>query len=445
MTLSAVQQKANQKILLTEVLFFSVMLALGESYLGAYAIFLKANPLIVGFIGAAPIIMGSIGQLSSLKLSHSYSSGKILKIAVLLEAVFFLLLILPLACNFNNQILIFTLIATGYFYIRNITIPVFNELFRVSVPADIRGVYSGQRQKRSFLLILLCLPAAGAILQIAEKYGYTQETFLILILLAAVSRFLSYPLFYKLNYQTEKIEKADTFSLYNFIRIIRRNNFGRFVLMTAAVNFSANLIGGFFAVYIFTQLKFSYWEFACLITTGWLFQYLSIKFWGQLIDQLGSRLVIIICCYGVTLVPLMYLINDSFIWLILVKIVNGTFWGGYNLATSNYVYDAVSGKNFVKCQAYSTVVNSISVISAILLSGSFQSYAYAHQLIDNPFIPVFVISLIFRLSASVFLAPRIKEVKHFPEGHKVNLCFRLSGLNIIARANFSFICDEKKK
>ncbi len=427
----------NLTLIYKEVFFFALMVGAGESYLGAYALFLGASPLLVGMVGAAPFVFASVGQFLAFYLNQFCKIRSILLSTISLEILSFLCLTIPLFIP-DYAIPTFITSTAFYFIIRNVTSPTQNLFFKSAIPAEIRGTFSGKRQKGSFLVILLSLLVFGGILELAKNYHHEFYAYLTFCLVAAVARLKSLFLFRQMDIADLNNERPSSFTFLDFIREITHNNFGRFVLLTTMMGFASNFIGGYLAVYFLKELHLSYLIFALLISLSWLTQYLSVTFWGQLTDKIGSRAIVIVTAYGLTAIPLLWLAGTNLAWMCFVQIFSGLVWSGYNLATSDYTFDAVQGKNYVKCQAYQATINSIGVILAVLISGIFQNYAYAGDIIQNPFITVFAVSFALRVLTVLILTKRINEVKKFPENHNLNINFNFAGINIVARANLNF-------
>ncbi len=417
------------------------MLGAGESYLGAYALFLGASPLLVGMVGAAPVVFASAGQFLAFYLNQVYKIRTILLSTITLEILSFGCLATPLFFP-NYAIPTFVASTAFYFIIRNVTAPTQNLFFKNTIPQDIRGTFSGKRQKASFLVILICLVILGGILELAKNYHQEFYAYLGFCLIAALARVRSFFLFLQMDIPNISLEKPSSFSFLDFTRKLSQNNFGRFVLLTTMMGFASNFIGGYLAVYFLKELQVSYLVFALLISISWLAQYFSVTFWGQLTDKIGSRAIVIVTSYGLTAIPLFWLCGTNLAWMCFVQIFSGIAWSGYNLATSDYTFDAVEGKNYVKCQAYQATINSVGVILAVVISGLFQNYAYAGDLITNPFVIVFAVSFLLRVLTVFLLTSRINEVKKFPDDHKVNINFNFAGLNVVARANLNFFRKE---
>src|SRR5262249_3068612 len=62
---------------------------------------------------------------------------------------------------------------------------------------------------------------------------------------------------------------------------------------------------------------------------------LAAPLWGRLIDRLGARPVLVTCGFGVSAIPLIWLLpTPTCLWpLVFDAVLAGALWGGHNLAT----------------------------------------------------------------------------------------------------------------
>jgi hypothetical protein len=221
----------------------------------------------------------------------------------------------------------------------------------------------------------------------------------------------------------------DRFSLFKFFRRLKESNFAKFVIFIAALNFSVNLAAPYFAVLMLKDLSFNYLLYSVVIMVAPLTLYLTIRRWGRHADVVGNLKVIKLSSPLIATIPLLWIINQSPVYLIAVEMYAGFLWAGFNLCSANFIYDAVSPQKRTRCIAYFNVVNGLA-LSAGALAGGFL-IRYLPELFGHKTLMLFLISATLRLIVSVFLPGMLKEVRHIHRVKSMDLFFSMIRLRPI--------------
>ena len=134
--------------------------------------------------------------------------------------------------------------------------------------------------------------------------------------------------------------KKPSFTLKSFLKNLKKTDYGRFVLFICFFRISVSLAAPFFVVYELKDLGFTYFQFTILSAAEILASFLLLGLWGRMNDNQGSKMVIMITGLLIPIVPLLYLVSANFYFLLLVSLMSGAAWGGFNLAVSNFLFDA---------------------------------------------------------------------------------------------------------
>lgn len=92
-----------------------------------------------------------------------------------------------------------------------------------------------------------------------------------------------------------------------------RNNFGRFVIYVALVNFATCIAAPFFAVYMLKSLGFSYANFTIVMMSATITSLLFMPFIGKFIDKYGNLTVIKIIGLLIPLIPILWVFSHYLI------------------------------------------------------------------------------------------------------------------------------------
>jgi MFS family permease len=131
--------------------------------------------------------------------------------------------------------------------------------------------------------------------------------------------------------------------------------------------------------------------------------------WGRIGDRFGNLFVIRICSIVIPLVPAAWLISNNFYYLLIVQIPSGLAWSGFNLCTTNFIYDSAIREKRVRCISYFNTMTNLSACIGAFLGGCV-SY-YVPPLCGERLLTIFAISFILRGLSILFFYKRIKEVR----------------------------------
>ncbi|NMC64406.1 MAG: MFS transporter [SAR324 cluster bacterium] len=404
-----------------ECAYASLMVGSGENFLAPYAIFLKATNFQLGLLSSLPLLLGAISQLIGVWLSElSPSRLKIILRCVLVQSLVWLpISVLYFFAGQSPQaVWLLILLYGAYFISGNLAAPAWSSLIGDLSPADIRGRFFGLRNEKSSIVMLLTLIGAGALLEVFTWLGYRGFGFLLLFFCAFAGRMVSLH-YLSLHRDPHYIVEAHAkFSYYKFLKRSFKSNFARFVYFVSAISFSVMIAGPFFAPYMLNVLGFSYFTYSLMTVTTLATMFLTARYWGKLADKYGNKSILRLCAIGVTINPLLYLVWSSVVGCLFISAFAGIVWAGYNLAVSNFLFDAVTPPKRSRCVAYQAITNAVflfagSLFGAWLLNVLPSWFPFHHGIWtpDSAYLQIFFISVIFRAVACYFLLSTFREVR----------------------------------
>ena len=171
---------------------YSMMAGAGETYLSAYALFLKATTAQISLLTALPSLLGSLAQVLSAWLAGFAPRRKTLILSgVLIQAVTWLPMIwLPYFFPQHAVPIVITCVAL-YYAAGNFATPAWNSLMGDLVPERKRGRYFARRTQLMSIMTFLSLVGAGLLLHFLELAKETRLGFMIAFSLAASARLYS--------------------------------------------------------------------------------------------------------------------------------------------------------------------------------------------------------------------------------------------------------------
>ncbi len=193
----------------------------------------------------------------------------------------------------------------------------------------------------------------------------------------------------------------------------------RLLAYQLAWNAAVGLTGAYFALHMLQNLKMGFLLIA-LHGAGVALVRITIgPLWGRAIDRVGSRPVLIACSFGISLIPLYWLVaRPDFLWPVLIDVVySGALWSGHALASFNLPLSIAPQKGRSFYLAAFAMAGGLAYAGATFFGGTVvQSLPQTFELFGRGVFNVhalFALSFLGRLIAAV-LSTRIVEIGSQP-------------------------------
>ncbi|MEO0198746.1 MAG: MFS transporter [candidate division WOR-3 bacterium] len=412
------------KISIKEGIAYSIMEGMGLRYITPYALLLGASNKIIGFLTSIPQIASATIQYFSLKILGEKVSRKALSFwGAFTQGISWLLILLLAIFYFPLKtkspmipwflVIFYTiLVASG-----SIFAPAWSSWMKDLVDEKSLGSYFGKRNKIVGFASLSSMLIAGFILDLAKKTKLEYVGFLGIFSIAFIARIFSANLLRKQYEPPFKSHKGYYFSLLDFIKLMPNSNFGKFTAFVNLFMFSVAIAGPFFAVYMLKHLGLSYSQFTLVSLASSITSLMSMPFWGKLGDKFGNLKILKINAFLIPLIPIIWASTAfmdkgfAFYFLFFIEAYSGFLWAGFNISSSNFIYDAVTRQKLAICVTYYNILNSTMVFIAASLGGYLASYNFLKNIPSGNIIQVFILSGILRFLVSAVILPHVKEVK----------------------------------
>jgi len=416
------------KLSIKEGSFAGVSLTGSDNFIIPYALALQANNVQVGILSSLAGIISPSAQIVGSRMMESHLRKRILVTGVFLQALMWLSY-LALAFLFINNISVIILpILLIIFYIiyqifGNIAGPPWFSLMGDVVPEDHRGRYFAKRNLITTVIALSSVVVISIMLDIFKIAGLVLYGFCIFFIIALICRSISAKLLSRHYYPPFTFEKSHHVSLRKFIREIPKENFGRFTLYVALINFGQMIAGPFFPVYMLSTstyggLGFDYFTFIVVNLSASFLGLLIFPLLGRFSDKFGNIAMLRISSIALPLIPILWAFFSTppstpltpFILIIGPQVLSGFGWTAFNLAASNFIYDSIVSEKRGLYVAYYNFILGIGIVGGGLLG----SYIISLPTFINHFHFIFLVSGIVRAIIIVVLLFRIKEVRQVP-------------------------------
>ena len=179
--------------------------------------------------------------------------------------------------------------------------------------------------------------------------------------------------------------------------ITTHRDFLIFAITTAIWNFSLNIAGPFFTVFLVKNLHANANMVALTTIASSIAAILIQRRAGDLNDLWGARKLTMICGLLIPVVPLMWIFATAAWNVIVINLFSGVLWAGYNLGAFNYLLIVTPEKLRARYSAIYQIVVTVS----LALGAALGSFIVANP---NGFHAVFFWSAIGRwVSALLFV------------------------------------------
>lgn len=414
-------------------LFQAVAQGGGEQYLSAFALLFHATPFQLSLLSAIPQLLGTWAQLVSVKVSHWFPSrASQVFWGIIGQSVSWIpILALPLLWPDQAPWLLVTAVAV-YFTCAHFTSPAWNSLITDLIEPNERGMYFARRSRTIAMTSFLALCLAGALLSFFEQRRLLWVGFVVMFLIAGLCRSASALLLLKVRGLPPHEPSGNPTGFLVFLRTGMSENFRHFLLFSGLMHSAVLVSGPFFVIYLLQDLHLAHWQYGAWLAAGIIGQFLTLPAWGQFGDRFGNKALLSFTGLLVAFLPMLYLFDTAWPFLVTVNFFGGVVWAGLGLGLNNYVFDAVQPTDRAKAVAVSSIVNAIgwavgTMIGSVLIiaiPARLQVGALTPQPVSNlPFI--FFLSGLLRLIVSATLLRTFHEPRQVEQHTHYRLLWEL--------------------
>ncbi len=406
-----------------------MMTGFTEQYLTPCALALGAGTSAIGALAACTNFVAAWSQLFTTFWVRRFHSRRRF---IVMGASFQALLLLPMAIlpflPVGHKIVTFLLLAIFFVSSGAMIAPAWGSLMTDHVEAESRGDYFGWRNQRLGIIVVSSSLLAGVILYTLHAAN-PLAGFTVIFCCAMFARFVSAYFLSRMEDIPFNSTEAHDFTLWMFLSRFRQSNFVRFVFFVSSMTFATQIAGPFFSVYMLRDLHFNYLLYTGLVLGATISTLIGMRLWGAHADRVGNARVLRLTAMLIPAIPIAWSFFVHPVALILVEVFAGFVWGGFNLAASNFIYDAVTPPKRIRCIAYFNVINGTALALAAVLGGYLASHL---PLLHGHRLPcLFLLSGCLRMLVVLFLGTGWKEVRPTQQVSSLDLFFSVVGIRSV--------------
>lgn len=379
---------------------FSLMVGLGETYLAAFVLALGLGEVAAGLVTTIPLVCGALLQLSSpYGVRKLRSHRKWVVACAFLQACSFLPLAAAAIAGSIPPVWLF-LVAAVYWGAGLATGPAWNTWAGRVVPPEVRASFFARRTRISQAGVLIGFVAGGVGLQAGLAFGKPLLAFAALFAVASACRFLSASFLFR---QSEPPFAGQEHRRVSVRELFRRGRRGEGALLSylLCVQMAVMISGPYFTPYMLRHLKLTYIEFVILIGTSFLAKIVALPALGRFAQRFGARQLLWLGGAGIVPVAGLWLVSQSFVWLVVVQWFGGFAWAAYELAMFLLFFEAIRPEERTSVLTTFNLANSLATAGGSILGGLILA-----GLGENPhaYLTLFAATTIARLASLIPLA-----------------------------------------
>ncbi len=274
------------------------------------------------------------------------------------------------------------------------------------VPSDKMGRYLSRRSVIAGIFYLAAFNIMGFTLY--KSTGSVFKGFAIILSVAFLASVVSTFLYSSIRppAPVSKVQTGPQLSFVNFLKGARKEHLGTFIVFVSLFNFVVNLSSPLLAVYMISNLKFTYMTYTLVISCEYVARVISLTFWGKQVDKSGSLRVLGLASHLIPFVPIMWIFSGNVFYLCMAQLFSGTAWAAFDLCSTTFIYKSTQPEQRLHYIVYYRSLTTFSaamgtLASALLLSSMF--HVFGSQILG-----MLLLSGILRMAVVRLMLPKLK-------------------------------------
>lgn len=389
---------------------YGVMAGVAEVYLPAFALSIGLSPVTAGLVASVPLLAGGLLQLLAPRaIARITSLRRWIAASNVVQALAFAPLILIALLGISSTPVVFAAAAV-YWAAGMAASAAWNPWMARIVPARIRSKFFGRRQGLVQATMLAGLVGAGGALHLFARTPHIHYVYASMFGVALIARLWCAVMIAR---QGPGIELAPRrrMRLRSIPPKLRGTSRASLLGYLIAALAAASISGPFITPYLLDQLQIGYAGYSVFTATVVIAKIAALPALGRMIQRRGVRHVMTICALAIAPIPLLYIMSDAFAWLIIIQVIAGVAWGGFELGLLMALFDGDDDAERTTMQVAFSALQAIGTAGASLVGGALLgAFGSDHA----AYLWVFGVSAAARLAAAVLLVRELRVIARIP-------------------------------
>ncbi len=384
-TLTHAEIEAGLKSVVKDGVASQSMLTLTAGvFLIAFALKLGASNFMIGVLMAIPPLTQLV-QIPSIYLIEKYRLRKTIAVYFAGISRTFLLIIALIPFLFVSQTALILVIIALFFHttLSAVLVCSWNSWMRDLIPISRLGTFFSKRLSYSVIPAMVLSLGAGLLLDFWEHRYQTNAVccYSVLFALGFVAGiigtyFISTIPEPKMTHPEENLKFRELIT-----QPFKDVNYKNLLIFLGSWNFSINLAGPFFTVYLIQRIGLGMTWVAGLTVVSQMTYFIFLKFWGVLVDKFSNKSVLsvsgtlfIFCILGWTFTTMPEKYNLTMPLLIVIHIFMGISISGVALASGSIGLKLAPKGKATAYLAANSIINSVAAGVAPIFGGIFADF-----------------------------------------------------------------------
>ena len=305
----------------------------GGAVLTGWALFLGASPVVIGLLGALPLAAQMV-QVPAAWLTQRIGARPLAIVSIGAARLAWLPLVAVPFLHLAPATALMVFI--GVVALAAVLGVVGNNAWTAwmgdLVPGPVRGRFLARRMVYLNVAGTVASLAAGCALDAFAPRGWKGETLGVLAAVACVAGIVSIRLMLAQQSPRRRDDTAPDWG--DVARAVREPQTRPLLWYLLGWNAAVGISAGFFSFHMLANLEMAFTLVAAHAIIVAALRIVSAPACGRLVDTFGARPVLVVCSFGISVVPLIWLfVTPDRLWPIAVEaVVSGILWGGHGIA-----------------------------------------------------------------------------------------------------------------
>lgn len=372
------QLRRNLRAIMGDGASFSIMVGMGETYVPAFVLAVGLGEVAAGLVATVPLMIGSLLQTISPWGMRQIGTYRRWVVACAICQAFSLVAMSLIAWNSTWSDWWIFVAASLYWGAGLATGPAWNTWVEHLVPRSMRASFFAGRVRISQVSTLAGLMLGGLLLRGGTTSEGLRSMFAVTFAIAAAARLLSA---YLLSRQSETKPTWPTGNPTELSnprtaggKLVQQGPGLRLVIYLMGVQVGVYLAGPYFTPFMLSKLELTYTQYTMLLSAAFLGKILTLPWLGRFAKRAGATRLLWIGGVGIIPVSSLWLISDSFAYLLGMQLAAGMIWAAYELAVFLLFFETVPREHRVQVMTWYNVGNSAAMVGGALLGALAMSY-----------------------------------------------------------------------
>lgn len=395
------------RLSLADGLGYGVMAGVAEVYFPAFGLALGISPVLSGLLASLPLLAGGVLQLVAPRIMQRVRSlrGWVVFCMAAQAAAFLPLLVIAwLGPAPSGLVTGLVFGSASLYWAAGMAVSAgWTPWMARVIPASVRNRFFGRRQGAMQAAMLVGLIGSGAALRVANVAGHVLIAYTGMFALAFIARVVSAVAIARQGAGVDTGARR-RMRLRSIPPKLRGTPRGAVLGYLVAALAAASIAGPFITPYLLSHHGLNYIQYCAFSATLVITKMVAMPVVGRALKRVGLRKVITLSALGITPIPLLWFVSDSFWWFLVIQMYSGIAWGGFELGMLMALFDADDDAERTSLQVAFSGLQAMGTAGASVIGGAVLGHFGTDQ---NAYLMVFVVSAAARLAAVMLLVRQL--------------------------------------